>query len=133
MTHVPLGVYSDQCPDTWNKRVFTEKEIWRCTYDLFAKSFELDDVGCEDGAPVSSNKIQLVPNRKEAICVDYEEHALFLSDVESKTRKSLHVFLPTKPWSNDKNMQARQQGGELRAQRVWGPALTSVGEIAEPQ
>jgi len=61
-----------------------------------------------------------VPNRKETICIDYEERALFLSDVESKTRKSLHVFLTTKPWSNNKNMQARQQGSELRAQRVWG-------------
>jgi hypothetical protein len=55
----------------------------------------------------------LLPNHKEAICIDYEEHALFLSDVESKARESLHVFLPTKPWSNDKNMQARQQGSEL--------------------
>jgi hypothetical protein len=74
-----------------------------------------------------------VPNRKETICIDYEERALFLSDVESKTRKSLHVFLTTKPWSNNKNMQARQQGSELRAQRVWGPALTSVGKIVELQ
>lgn len=48
-----------------------------------------------------------MPNHKEAIRVDYEEHALFFGDVEGKTRKRLHVFLSTKPWSNDKNMQAR--------------------------
>jgi len=74
-----------------------------------------------------------VPNRKEAICVNYEEHALFLSDFDSKTRKSLHVLLPTEPWSNDKYMQTRQQGSELRTQRVWVPALKYVGEIAESQ
>jgi hypothetical protein len=107
-THVPLAAYLDQCPDTWNKRVFTGKGHMAIhTYDLFAEPFELDDVGREDRAPVSPNEIQLVPNRKKAICVDYEEHALFLSDVKSKTRKSLHIFLSTKPWSNDKNMQAR--------------------------
>jgi hypothetical protein len=51
--------------------------------------------------------MQFLPNHKEAICVDYNEHALILSDVESEMRKILHIFLPTKPWSNDKNMQAR--------------------------
>jgi hypothetical protein len=71
---------------------------------LFAQSFEFDDVGRKDGAPVSLNEIQMVPNRVEAIGIDCEEHALFLGDVESETRESLHIFLPTKPWSNDKDM-----------------------------
>jgi hypothetical protein len=49
----------------------------------------------------------MVPDRVEAIGIDYEEHALFLGDVKSKTRKILHVFLPTEPRSDDKDMQAR--------------------------
>jgi hypothetical protein len=48
----------------------------------------------------------MVPDHVEAIGIDYQEHALFLGDVKSKTRKFLHVFFPTEPRSNDKDMQA---------------------------
>jgi len=71
----------------------------------------------------------LAPDHVNAIGVKYEEHALFPSDVESKTRKTLHVFFPTKPWSDNKDVQAREQSGELGAQCFWRPALGSMYEI----
>jgi hypothetical protein len=57
----------------------------------------------------------LTPNHVKGIGVENEEHALFLGGFEGNTRKRLHVFLPTKPWSDDKDMQAGEQSGELGA------------------
>jgi hypothetical protein len=57
----------------------------------------------------------LTPNHVKGIGVENEEHALFLGGFEGNTRKRLHVLLPTKPWSDDKDMQAGEQSGELGA------------------
>ncbi len=105
------------------------RRICGLAYRLLAQSFKLHNVGREDCTPVSPDEIQLLSHHVETISIDDEEHALVLCDIERKTGESQHVLLPAEPWANDKDVQAREQCGELLAQRRWRSGSLLRGKI----